>query len=72
MNSLPLHSIPEQFFDIQANDNVTEFSLFEKSVLNMRTDEQQYFNAYQGMIFLSEVVEAKHLVRYSLNKVRIL
>lgn len=72
MNVLAAHEIPEIFIDIEANNNVERFNTFKASVEHMRTDARQYISAYQGMVFMSQTVESKHLFQFKLKNVQVL
>lgn len=72
MKPLPAHLIPEDFFDIEANNNNVKFSVFQESVQQVRTNEQQYINAFKGMLYMNETVESEHLLQYRLTNVKII
>lgn len=72
MNPLVAHCIPEDFFDIEANNNDEKFGVFKESVQQARTSVQQYVNAFKGMLYMSETVESKHLTHYRLTNVKII
>lgn len=72
MNPLTSHCIPENFFDIEVNHNDDEFIEFEESVQQARKNEQQYVNAFEGMLYMNEAMESKHLSQYRLTNVKII
>lgn len=71
MKPLFEHCIPNNFWEIGANDNVEELSVFKKSIENPRTSEEQYTHAFKGMIFMNEAVEAKHISEFNLTNVKV-
>lgn len=72
MKPLLEHCVPENFWEIAANNNTEEFNLFKTSIENARTNEEQYIHAFKGMLYMNEVVETEQLSNYNLTKVKIL
>lgn len=57
MKPVTTHCIPDEFFDIEANDNEEKFIEFRDSVQEARTNVLQYLCAFEGMIYMNETVD---------------
>lgn len=72
MKPLPIHHIPEDFYDIQIYGNDIKFNIFKQSIQLARTNEEQYVNAFKGMLFMTECIESKDLAQFNLKNTKIL